>query len=96
VYKPLALIGNALSITDYRVFKWSLLLSILIFLVSGLHASWFMGKYINRPWAIDFPSGKMWDYLFSFRRRLFHHIFYWIGVSVTLFGIIVSYIAGRP
>jgi hypothetical protein len=71
----MALVGNALSISNHRAFKSSLLISILVFLVSGLHAGWFMGRYINSPGTPDFPSGHMWDYLFTFRRRLFHHVF---------------------
>jgi len=86
-----AIVAESFGVKDRLAFQVGLGLMILIYLISGIHAGIFMGRYVNSPWAADFLK-KVEMPLFSDFRRTMHHTLYWIGLSCGLVGSVLSII----
>ncbi|MBB4373495.1 hypothetical protein GGD63_006318 [Bradyrhizobium sp. cir1] len=57
--------------------------------VSGVCASWFMGRHLNRSWETG--ESVDWDADASnLRRRFLHHYLYWFGLVAALAGLIAA------
>lgn len=85
----IAIIAESFAAKDKHFFQIGLGLMIFIYLISGAHAGLFMSRYINDPWTTDilkdFESGA-----FSPTRRNMHHTLYWLGLALSLIGLILA------
>jgi hypothetical protein len=70
---------------------------ILIYIASGVSAGAFMGRYVNNDWikkgSLD-PNGQLALLIekfaregFTWRRVIWHHYLYWLGLLVGLLGL---------
>lgn len=87
-----SIVAESFGVKDKFWFQIGLGIMIVVYLVSGIHAGLFMGKYINEPWTDDFLD-RAQDDLFSNFRRNMHHTLYWIGLLFGLVGLICSILA---
>jgi hypothetical protein len=62
---------------------------ILIYIVSGISAGWFMGTYINQP-LDDEMRRKFYNEAYSTSRRIFHHWLYWLGLAIGIGGLLAG------
>jgi len=86
----LVIVADAFKFKDLNWFHIGLALMLVIYAISGVHAGWFMGKYIHRRWTKDFPSRGDLNYFLSRRRRIWHHYLYWLGILVGLMGLAIA------
>ena len=63
---------------------------ILIYMVSGISAGWFMGTYINQP-LDDEDRRKFYNEAYSLRRRILHHWLYWLGLAIGISGLLAGW-----
>jgi hypothetical protein len=63
---------------------------ILIYIVSGISAGWFMGTYINQP-LDDEDRRKFYNEAYSLRRRILHHWLYWLGLAIGIGGLLAGW-----
>jgi len=87
----LVILAEGLQIGHSRLFLGSFSLMILCYLVSGISAGWFMGKYINHPWN-DERLRAFSTEAYSLKRRILHHWLYWAGLVVGLLGLVGAYV----
>ena len=88
----LVLIATGLQVTNSNWWVGSLLLMILIYVVSGVHAGLFMGRFINHEWKGSSRLKELKEEAYSLRRRGFHHWLYWAGLVVGLLGLVGAYV----
>ena len=81
-----AVIAESFSVKDYRMFQLGLFLMIGVYLISGISAGLFMGRYVNSPWQERFLS-NLEKNTFAPSRRLMHHTLYWVGLALGLGGL---------
>lgn len=62
---------------------------VLLYLLAGIHAAWFMGTHLNRKWESDFLD-EFEESAFKPTRSFWHHWMYWSGLIVGLSGIGLS------
>jgi hypothetical protein len=62
---------------------------IAIYVISGIHASWFMGTFINEQWTGDMLT-RFDNVAYGWRRRFMHHTLYWAGIVAGFAGLIVA------
>lgn len=82
----LTIIAQGLKVENSRWWLVGVCVMILIYLVSGMSAAWFMGTYINKKWdkaLLDSFAAEA----YSTRRRFMHHWMYWIGLFIGLVGL---------
>jgi hypothetical protein len=91
-----AIIADALGLKDCPWFRIGLAVMIVVYAISGVHAGWFMGKYIHVRWTKDFPTDNDLKYFLSLKRRIWHHYLYWLGVLAGLGGLAISGISVPP
>ena len=60
---------------------------IVIYLISGIHASFFMGKHINTRWSDNRFLNSFDSEAYTRFRRSMHHTLYWFGLLVGLGGL---------
>jgi hypothetical protein len=68
---------------------------VLIYIVSGVTAGWFMGTYINQP-LDDEACRKLYNEAYSTRRRIFHHWLYWLGLAIGIGGLLAGWLGSAP
>jgi hypothetical protein len=84
-------VAEAFKVKTDQGFRGGLIAMIIIYLISGAHATWYiMGDYINVPWPANFPDDAKFEYLFTWRRRFWHHHLYWAGIFCGVAGLIYS------
>ena len=85
----LMIVAQGLKVENSRWWIGGLCTMILIYLVSGISAAWFMGTHINTRWSDD----RLTEFAraaYSVRRRVMHHWLYWIGLIVALTGLFIA------
>src|SRR5579872_4833371 len=70
-----SIVAESFKVKDKLGFQLGLGAMIVVYLISGISAGRFMGKYINSPWTEDFLTKVKCD-LFSDDRRNMHHTLY--------------------
>jgi hypothetical protein len=86
----LVLIATGLQVTNSNWWVGFLLLMILIYVVSGVHAGLFMGRFIDHEWKGSSRLKELKEEAYSLRRRGFHHWLYWAGLLVGTSGLIIA------
>ncbi len=81
-----AVMARSFSVETSGCLQGGLSAMILIYLVAGIHAGWFIGTYVNVPWTQRFPDDFA-EAIFSTSRRAFHHWLYWGGLIVGFCGL---------
>lgn len=87
----MAIIAESFSVQRSVYFRTGLAAMILIYCVSGVHAGYFMGKYVNDPWDKSFLT-RFEAVGFSPNRRFMHHTLYWVGLLASFLGLILAVI----
>lgn len=85
----LMVVAQGLKVEDNMWWIAGVCAMILIYIVSGISAAWFMGKYINSRWNEALLSAFA-DEAYSVKRRLLHHWLYWLGLLVGLSGLFIA------
>jgi hypothetical protein len=86
------IVAQGLKVDDSRWCIGGICGMILIYLVSGVSAGWFMGNYVNCPWddaRLKAFSGEA----YATRRRVLHHWLYWLGLGLGIAGMIAGFVA---
>ena len=47
----IGLLGNTFKLLDREWFQWGLMVMICLYIITGAHAAWFMGKHVNVKWT---------------------------------------------
>ena len=92
---PLGLIADIFDVKKCISFGIFFVLMIVIYLISGISAAWFMSDQINYAWSQSYLQ-KFEQKAFSFRRIFMHHYLYWIGLAFGLFGFIYAFLYCQP
>jgi hypothetical protein len=77
------IIADSLSVKASPWFRGGLMLMIIVSIISGIHASLFMARFINRPWQENFLT-EMEKHAFGGFRRFMDHVLYWVGIAIGL------------
>jgi hypothetical protein len=85
----IGLLGNTFGVLNKPAFQISLTAMIGLYLIAGVHAGWFMGNHVNKPWDRNYLPDFA-DAAFDSRRRFFHHWLYWLGLAVGLGGLLYA------
>ena len=72
------LLGSAFDVIHVFAFKLGLSVMMGLYFFAGMHAGWFMGNHVNKPWGTKFLDDFQED-AFNRSRRLIHHWLYWAG-----------------
>ena len=91
----IAILGEGLQVTHRPPFTAGIVDMIILYILSGISAGWFMGTHVNRRWAGDFLE-EFEQSAFSPVRRFFHHWIYWAGLFVGLTGLLLALIWPEP
>jgi len=86
-----AVVAESFRLEHASWFEAGLAAMIVVYLISGIHASFFMGRLINDPWDGAFLSQHE-KAAFSRNRRFMHHTLYWVGLACGLAGLVLGYI----
>jgi hypothetical protein len=94
-----AIIVEAFGVKEIILFQIGLVGMIVIYVLSGVHASLFMGRFINTQWTA--ATLEEFDRVaYTRSRRRWHHTLYWVGLAIgVLFlsaAIACKYIPGLP
>jgi MFS family permease len=87
-----AIVAESFSLKEQQWFRLGLVIMIAIYLVSGVSAGLFMGKYVNKRWG----EVLNFDAAYTRNRRFMHHTLYWVGLVVGLLGLIAAYLFPHP
>jgi hypothetical protein len=87
----LVILAEGLGVVESGLFISGFFLMIILYLVSGISAGWFMGKFINHPWT-DNRLRALYAEAYSGRRRILHHWVYWAGLVVGLIALVMAYV----
>jgi hypothetical protein len=85
----LAVLAEGLKVQNSWWCIGGIALMVIFYLVSGVSAAWFMGKFINIPWN-DKRLDDIKAMAFSRRRRILQHWLYWAGLVVGLGGLVLA------
>jgi hypothetical protein len=85
-----SVVAVAFSLNTRFWFRFGLIAMICVYLVSGIHAAWFMGGFVNVPWD-DSLLNRYESTAFSGGRRFMHHTLYWVGLSCGFVGLVLAY-----
>ena len=85
----LAVLAEGLKVQNSWWCIGGIALMVIIYLVSGVSAGWFMGEFINIPWN-DWRLDDIKAMAFSRRRRILQHWLYWAGLVVGLGGLVLA------
>lgn len=87
----IVLLADGLGVDTSRWFVRSIGLMMLIYIVSGISAGWFMGKYVNQPLSDDKTRREFYNEAYSACRRFLHHWLYWLGLAVGIGGLLAGW-----
>jgi hypothetical protein len=87
-----SIVAESFSVKDRPGFQVGLAAMIVVYLISGIHAGLFMGRYVNAPWTHEFLT-QVKEELYSDFRRNMHHTLYWIGLGCGFLGLMVSIVS---
>lgn len=79
-------LAEGLQVKTLLPFKMGMVAMVIIYVLAGMHAGWFMGNHVNRQWADDYLR-EFQDEAFSPIRRFMHHWMYWAGLLVGAGGL---------
>jgi hypothetical protein len=85
----LVIVAQGMKVDGSPFWIAALIFMILAYLISGISAGWFMGKYINTKWTPELIE-EFSKAAYSDRRRFLHHTMYWIGLGFGVLGLIVA------
>ncbi|MEU1428521.1 hypothetical protein ABZ412_15740 [Nocardia sp. NPDC005746] len=85
----IGLLGSTFAVADKPSFQVGLATMMVIYLGAGLHASRFMGRFINVAWDQNVMA-TFEDKAFTFQRRVMHHWTYWLGLIIGLAGLLIA------
>ncbi|MFP2925586.1 hypothetical protein ACLESO_10275 [Pyxidicoccus sp. 3LG] len=83
------ILAEGLEVNTSRPWLVGIGFMLVIYLVSGLSAGWFMGKFINHRWdkaLLDEVS----QFAYSKCRRFLHHWLYWLGLLAGIVGLLLA------
>jgi hypothetical protein len=81
--------ADGLGVSKSPYFVATTIISICVFLASGIHAALFMSRWINDRWTNGFLE-RFESKAFLGRRRFMQHTVYWIGLAVGLLGLAIA------
>ena len=82
----MGVLGNSFEVLGNPCFRYGLGLMISVYVVSGIHAAWFIGTHINERWDTGYLE-KFEAEAFRPSRRIMHHGLYWLGLAFGLGGL---------
>jgi len=85
-----AVVAESFGLGHAHWFEAGLAAMIVVYLISGIHASFFMARLINDPWDGAFLS-RHEKAAFSRNRRFMHHTLYFVGLVFGLAGLVLAY-----
>lgn len=85
----LMIFAQGLGIEQKTPFLAGMADMVILYLVAGIHAGWFMGTHVNTKWLSDYLD-EFEEVAFSPERRFLHHWTYWAGLIVGISGIVLS------
>jgi hypothetical protein len=88
------IVAESFDVKTSGLFQLGLVAMITVYLLSGIHAGNFMGRFINTPWT-DATLREFEDTAYTTRRRNWHHTLYWAGLAVGVFFLAVAAICRR-
>jgi hypothetical protein len=84
----LAVVAEGLGVNRCKFSVWGIVAMVVIFLMSGISAAWFMGSYVNTPWdEQDQHLSTLYAQAVSLPRRIVQHWLYWLGLLLGVAGI---------
>ncbi len=90
----LVILAQGFNVVCSNWYVGGLGLMVITYLVSGISAGIFMGKYINTKWDNELLQ-TFSNNAYTRRRRFFHHSLYWIGLLFGLGGIAAGLISHK-
>jgi hypothetical protein len=88
----IVILAQGLKVDESRWFVRGIIAMIATYVISGISAGWFMGKYVNQRWNAPRLMAFS-DEAYSRGRRVLHHWLYWLGLVFGLGGVITGLIA---
>jgi hypothetical protein len=85
----LVIMADGLGVSKEPWFVGATVISVVIFLASGIHAALFMSRWVNDKWTVGFLE-RFEAEAFSRRRRRWHHTVYWLGLGIGLLGLALA------
>jgi len=93
------IVAESFEVKTLVLFQIGLVSMIVIYGLSGAHAGFFMGKFINAQWT-DTTLKQFNAVAYTARRRNWHHTSYWVGLAIgVLFlgaAVACKHICGSP
>lgn len=84
-----AIVSESFDVKQHLLFQIGLVLMIIVYVISGVHAGFFMGRFINSRWTPE-TLAVFNKEAYTPTRRNMHHTLYWIGLGFGVAGLVAA------